>query len=56
MGILKRIIGFSLLWPWSKYRFASKEMTPRFDANGDIYMLLCVEQEVTKRGTNPSSS
>ena len=41
MNIFKRIIGISVLWPWSKYRFASKKMTPRFNKNGDIYMLLC---------------
>jgi len=38
---MKRLIGFSILWPWLKYRFASKKMTPRFDENGNIYMLIC---------------
>jgi len=43
MKLFKRIIGFSILWPFAKYRFASKRMTPRVDKNGNIYMLLCEE-------------
>ena len=34
-------IGFGVLWPWLRYRFASRYMTPRFDENGRVYMLLC---------------
>lgn len=34
-------IGLAVLWPWLKYRFAGRKMTPRFDAQGRIYMLLC---------------
>lgn len=34
-------IGWAVLWPWMKYRFASRRMTPRFDDKGRVYMLLC---------------
>lgn len=36
-------IGFGVLWPWLRYRFASRRLTPRFDPQGRIYMLVCEE-------------
>ena len=41
MNLLRRIIGVSIVWPWTGHQFASKRMTPRFNKNGKIYMLLC---------------
>lgn len=38
---MRRIIGFAVLWPWLRYRFATKRMTPRFDEHGRVYMLIC---------------
>ena len=34
-------IGFGVLWPWLRYRFASRNTTPRLDEQGRVYMLLC---------------
>ena len=49
---MKYIIGFGLLFPWIKYRFASRRMTPRFDAHGRIYMLVCDYESTVKEKSN----
>jgi len=40
----KETLGFGVLKPWRMHRFASGTMSPRFDANGNIYMLICDKQ------------
>ncbi len=41
-------IGFAALYPWLEYRFASAQMTPRFDQEGRIYMLICDNPDVAR--------
>lgn len=46
------LLGVGLLNPLKEYKFASKNMTPRFDENGNIYMLVCETTQEPKETAN----
>lgn len=42
---MRKVIGWVVLKPWIGKKFASGKMAPRYDQNGNIYMLLCVDDD-----------
>ncbi len=45
----KNCIGFGVLKPFIKHKFASNIMRPRYDSNGNIYALICDETQASAK-------